>query len=59
MLDSLAWKLTFVFMFLRIVNVIEWHWFWVLSPIIFFYALFIFLVTYELFKGGEDGKDLK
>jgi len=59
MIDKLLWKLTFVFMFLRIVGVIEWHWFWVLSPIIFFYALFIFLVTYELFKGGENGKDLE
>lgn len=54
--------LTIVFIVLKLTNVIDWHWFWVLSPMIlggFFVLLVILLsifwvpllaIIYSLFK---------
>ena len=36
--------LTIVFIVLKLCNVINWNWFWVLSPVIFSAALWILLL---------------
>lgn len=36
---KLAPILTFVFILLKIQNIIDWSWYWVLSPIIYYYAI--------------------
>lgn len=38
-----AGLLTIVFIVLKLCNVINWNWFWVLSPVIFSAALWILL----------------
>ena len=48
-LNSSGFLLTVVFVILKLANVINWSWFWVLSPFIFAYiiafgvAVFIFI----------------
>jgi ABC-type sugar transport system permease subunit len=41
--------LTIVFITLKLLNVITWSWFWVLSPIIFAFALAIFIAVILFF----------
>jgi hypothetical protein len=43
--------LTIVFVILKLTNVIDWSWFWVLSPLIFVYG-FIFGLFF--IKGALD-----
>ena len=41
--------LTIVFITLKLLNVITWSWFWVLSPIIFVFGLTIFIAVILFF----------
>lgn len=40
--------LTVAFIVLKLTNVIEWGWFWVLSPMIFSFAIFLLVVLVAL-----------
>lgn len=40
--------LTLVFIVLKLCNVINWSWFWVLSPLIFSLALVVFILAVYL-----------
>ena len=50
--------LTIVFIVLKLCNVINWNWFWVLSPVIFsaalWIALFVILMIIALFNMKND-----
>ena len=50
--------LTIVFIVLKLCNVINWNWFWVLSPIIFsvslWILLFVILIIIALFNMKND-----
>ena len=50
--------LTIVFIVLKLCNVINWNWFWVLSPVIFSAALwillFVILIIIALFNMKND-----
>ena len=50
--------LTIIFIVLKLCNVINWNWFWVLSPVIFFASLwillFVILIIIALFNMKND-----
>lgn len=49
--------LTLIFIVLRLTEVVQWSWVWVLSPIwlipIFVFVTFIGLVLFQMFKGWK------
>lgn len=48
--------LTIAFIVLKLVGVINWSWFWVLSPIIFSVALVVILVVFISFIASKGGQ---
>lgn len=53
-LKELSWFVSLVFIALRACDVINWHWIWLLSPILGLWAIGIVLVLIAAAIGGKN-----